>query len=278
MMMMRRIKQKNVILVLFLYLIFFCKSYCEENVVLKSSFLSKKKSDSVYKSMYASYIPYTQRKDLFKNDIRYIVPFVKSIDFSDKNNISMFKNSGYKNCIECILTAIYNGKLTAYKDKTLTKKMSSAEVKKNILMPKNVEFLNDNIAKDRYFNYEDISILEIDGYYVSTISYPKPVMDHLVLTLMLPAELFDDGIQHFVCCISYAQCMDLLSQKKIYVYKNGKRIEFNNAIENEVFEYMFLRVDNISVNQKYKIKNKKYDDNHVAARSIFRSKREDVIL
>ena len=67
-------------------------------------------------------------------------------------------------------------------------------------------------------------------------------------------------------------------KKKIYVYKNGKRIDIDKAIENDIFIYMFLRVDNISINQKYKIKNKKYDDNHIIAKAIFRSKREDVIL
>ena len=270
-------RSKNIFVCFFLGFILLYKSYCEENVIRKNSFLKKKQNDSLYKSMYAQYTANTKRKDLLKNDIRYIVPFVKEIDLTENNNAKMFK-AGHKDLIDSIFTAIYSGEIIAYKDKSLTKKMLREEVKKNILMPKNVEALNNGILQDQYFNYEDISILEIDGYYVSTIAYPKPVMDHVVLTLLLSANLFDDGIQHFVCCVQYAQCMDLLSKKKIYVYKNGKRIDIDKAIENDIFNYMFLRVDNISINQKYKIKNKKYDDNHIIAKAIFRSKREDVIL
>ena len=272
------ISKKKGVLLCFLCLIGVYQIYCTEKNTRQNTFILKKKSNSLYQKMYCPYIDITQRKDLCKNDIRYIVPFVKEIDFSDKNNAQMFKGGGYKDFIECLFSAIYSGEIIAYKDKNLTKKMSAAEVKKNMIMPKNVEFIHNDTSKDKFFSYDDVSIIEIDGYYVSTIAYPNPVMDNIVLTLILPSHLFDDAIQHFVCSVPYEQCISLFSKKKMYVYKNGKRIDFDNAIGNEVFNYMFLLVDNIPINQKYKIKNKKYSDNHIAAKSIFRSKREDVIL
>lgn len=244
-------------------------SYASVNKEVKykhNEFAQRKKTNILYNKMYAPYVPHTKKEGLLINDIKKAIPFTKEINLDEEYNNKMFKK-GYPEFINQIFTGIKQKKIKAYKNGDLTTEMSIDDIQNNLLKPKDVGLISTKNITNKYFSHEDIKTIEIDGFCVETIKYPRQIFDNLVIKLIIPAKTFDNIMQHIVCFLQYDQCMKYISEEgEIKILKKGKEIECKKAFDDDFFKFRYIFVDNID------IKNKDYEENHLEAETIFSSK------
>jgi hypothetical protein len=217
----------------------------------------------LYEKINDKYIKNTLRNDLIKNEIEYYVKTIKEIDLLEKNNKKII-NDVHEYFIEIIFKGIENNEIDAFEDENLKNKISIYEIKNKMLRPINPEMSHKK--KNIYFRFEDISLIEIISNYVKTIRYPKPIFDNLVFKIKIPAEkIYDMNIERTICCFRYKDITDFLKNKNYKIVVNNISMFFGDALEKNIFKYIYLFIDDIDINEKYKInKNDFYGNNKIA--------------
>lgn len=148
-----------------------------------------------------------------KNDIQFKNQLIRRIDLREKVNLPFFRSN--KEITKYLLDGIAEGKLVAYSDVFLTQKLTSATLKEQLLMPKDVETAtsgDEENEQELFFDAHDVSSLEIISNWIFDKNTSDFSEDPTIIKLIIPAEKFSDTtkIQRVVCCVRYSDALNFL--------------------------------------------------------------------
>lgn len=218
-----------------------------------------REKNKLYKEMHERYNRNSKKNFLKKCDIHSFVKVVKEINFSEKYNKTLIGNLSL--LIKILFKGIEDNEINAFEDNALTKKISIFDIKDKMLIPYNPE-LGINKKKESFFELDEVCLIEIISNYVKSTNSPNVICDNLIFKIKIPANNFAEGIERTVCCFEYSEVMSFLIKKEYKINVNGTEMLFVDVFEKNMFNFSYLFINGVDINEKYKIKENDFSRNN----------------
>ena len=226
-----------------------------------------RQKNKIYQLIHNKYIPASNREDLIQCEVQKYFRIIKEINL-EQNKLDL------QSLIELIFDGVRNAHIYAYDNEKMNKHLAIYDIYHNIIMPQNPELKHKN--KKKYFDLVDINHLDIVANYVKSTRYPQPVWDNLFIKLKIPRALLDVDIPKTVCVFKYNELISFLRNKAFSIKINNVNFLLSDAIEKNMLAFSYQFIDNIDVNEQYKIKDTDTTQNNKIGNELLLKKMETV--